>query len=142
MWNTEWDPFRPLLLWDDRPFGNALRSRSPVRRARQAFPPVNVWENEEGAVITAELPGIAAKDFDISVDGTVVTFEGKIPERKPEGTLVRQERANGGSFARSIDLGFPVDQEKVDARYKHGVLEIMVPKAASAQRKKIAVKAG
>ncbi len=107
-----------------------------------AFPALNVWQNDEAAAITAELPGVEPGDIDIQVKENVLTLSG---ERKapalPEGaTWHRQERAFG-RFTRAIRLPFRVDPEKVEARFADGVLRIAVGRPDEDRPRRIEIKA-
>lgn len=106
------------------------------------YPAVNVWMNDESAVITAELPGVDVKDLDISVVGETVTLSG---ERKGEDlpkevTYHRQERG-AGKFSRTIDLPFMVESGKVQATLEKGVLRVLLPRSEKDKPRKVTVKA-
>jgi HSP20 family protein len=105
------------------------------------YPSLNVWTNEDGAVVTAELPGIAPEDIDISVEGSTMTLE---VSRQPEaleqgGTYHRRERRHG-RFSRSFQLPFQIDAKGVEAISEKGVLHISLPRAEEEKPKRIAVK--
>lgn len=107
------------------------------------FPAMNVWTDENGAVLTAELPGVSIEEIDISVERDTLTLRGK-RERKAleEGaTYHRRERRFGG-FHRAFHLSFQVDPDQVDAEFKNGVLSILLPRAEADKPRKIAIKAG
>jgi HSP20 family protein len=105
------------------------------------FPAVNLWSGDEGAVLTAELPGIDPADLDINVSGSTLTLSGKRQPEKVGDKVVfhRQERAYG-QFVRSIDLPFTPDTAKVEALYDKGILLLHLPRAEADQPKKITVK--
>ena len=115
---------------------------SGLRRPFAAeFPPMNVWANEQGVLVTAEIPGIQIGDLDIAVSGGTLTLKGGRKLEAPEnGEYYRQERSTG-SFARTLELPFPVDAEKVEATLTNGVLEIKLPRAEADKPRKIAVRA-
>jgi len=107
-----------------------------------AFPPLNVWEEDDQVHVTAELPGLNLNDLEMYVTGgNQLTLKG---ERKPctpeKGVWHRQERAFG-SFSRSLTLPFAVDADKVEARLENGVLQVKLTKHESARPRKIPVKA-
>lgn len=109
--------------------------------ARAAFPPLNLYETPEAFVLTAELPGVAPEDLEVSLEGSTVTLRG---ERKAppadEASVHRSERLTG-SFQRAIDLSVTVDGDKVEAVHRHGVLTLRLPKAAEHRPRQIRVKA-
>ncbi len=107
-----------------------------------AYPAVNVWTNQEGVVVTAELPGINPDDLNISVLGNILTLSGKRePEAIQEGGKVHRRERGYGQFTRSIQLPFDVDANKVEATYQNGVLTVSLPRLEEEKPKKIAVKA-
>jgi HSP20 family protein len=117
------------------------RSYAPRLRSAPSFPAMNVWVNEDGVMITAELPGVSPEDIDISVIGETLTLTG---ERKPdlledEVRYHRQERGYG-KFTRSLELPFRVNANAVEASFNKGVLNIALPRAEADKPKKISVK--
>jgi len=110
------------------------------QRPTQDYPAVNIWESMESAVVAAELPGIDADKIAIEVTGDILTLSGttKINALKEGETYLRQERIQG-SFNRKIQLSFPVDTQKVEARYEKGVLSITLPRLKESLPKKIKI---
>jgi HSP20 family protein len=110
--------------------------------AAPAFPPVNVWEENDQVVLEAELPGLELKDLEIFVTGgNQLSLKG---ERKTplseKAVWHRQERAQG-VFQRTLTLPFAVDADKVEARLENGVLRVNLAKHESARPRKIQVRA-
>jgi HSP20 family protein len=105
-------------------------------------PTIDVSETDNEVDVKMDLPGMKAEEIDIQVHNNVLTIKGDRKEEKEvkERTYHRIERRSG-SFARSIVLPSVVDENKVDAEYKDGVLKICMPKTKEAKAKKIAVKA-
>jgi HSP20 family protein len=105
------------------------------------YPAVNVWENADQVFVEAELPGLDLKDLEIYVTGgNQLTIKGERKQATPEkGVWHRQERGFG-SFVRTLTLPFPVNADKVDARFENGVLLIKLAKHEAAKPRKIAVK--
>jgi HSP20 family protein len=133
----EWDPFRELERMQrgmDAVLGRANDSYAP------GFPQIDVWANEDGAVVTAELPGIEPDRLDISVVGDTVTLSGSRSVDAPDEAdkWVRRERGHG-AFERSIRLPFQVDADAVAAQFKHGVLAVKLPIADVERPRRIEV---
>jgi HSP20 family protein len=107
------------------------------------FPAMNIWTDEDSAVVTAELPGVSIEEIDISVEKDTLTLRGRRqPEELDEGvTYHRRERRFGG-FNRAFRLPFQVDAANVEAEFKSGVLSIVLPRAEADKPKKITIKAG
>jgi HSP20 family protein len=98
-------------------------------------PSLDLTETEKEIVVTAEMPGLDDKDFEVNVSGDVLTLKGekKAEHEHRNGDAYYMER-RFGSFSRSVRLPFEPQDEKVDARYEKGVLTIRVPKPADMQR--------
>lgn len=110
-------------------------------RVAPRFPAINVWTNEDGAVITAELPGVEPDDIDISVVGDNVTLSGtRQPNELKEGERYHRRERTYGNFTRSFQLPFTVESDQVEALFEKGVLHISLPRAEADKPKKIAVK--
>jgi len=106
-------------------------------------PKVDVTENEKEFNISAELPGMDDKDIDVSLQNDMLTIRGEKKEEKEDKgkDYYRMERSYG-YFSRTIPLPVEVETDKVDAKFKKGVLTITLPKTAKAvaETKKISVK--
>jgi HSP20 family protein len=104
-------------------------------------PAVNVWEQESGFVLEAEVPGFALNDLEILVEGTEVVLRG---ERKPEtpaanSTLHKRERWFG-KFERRLEFPIEIDAEKAEAVVRDGVLTLTLPKSPVSAPRKISIK--
>jgi HSP20 family protein len=115
----------------------------PVSSFSFSAPAIDMSEDDKAYKITAELPGLDAKDVDVSVSGNTLVLKGEKRQEKEEKNknYFFSERAYG-SFQRSFELATTVDREKIAADYSKGVLTITLPKTAEAQKqeKKIEVK--
>jgi HSP20 family protein len=126
-----------------RDLNRLFEDYSPANRVRRApaYPALNVWNNEEGLIVTAEVPGLRSEDIEINVVGDTLTLSGvrKPDEMTETGRYHRQERGNG-SFHRSVQLPYPIDVAKVDATFRNGVLNVKLPRAEELKPRKIKVK--
>jgi len=154
---TGWPPFESLRqeidrLFDDFglsfrwPFGRSRFTAEPLfgrRTVLAKMPAVDVVETEKAYEITADLPGMDEKDIEVKVADGVMTIKGEKQEEKEERTknYYLQERSFG-SFQRSFELPESVDPDKIEAKFKKGVLTITLLKRPEAQKpaKKIEVK--
>lgn len=132
-------------LFDDFFGGFDLSPWAPVeRRLAAAFTPhVDVSETDKEIKVSAELPGMDEKDIDVSITRDALTIRGeKKEEKEDKGKDFYKMERSYGSFTRSIPLPVEVDTDKVQATFKKGVLEIILPKSAKAiqETKKIPVK--
>jgi HSP20 family protein len=143
---VSWDPFRDLRSIQDR-FSRAL-SGTPGRRDRDEemslgawLPPVDISEDKDKIVLTAELPGFDENQVEINMEGNVLTIRGerKFEEEKgDERNYHRVERAYG-HFLRSFTLPPNVDRENIQARFRNGLLEIELPKREEAKPRQIRI---
>jgi HSP20 family protein len=110
--------------------------------AAPAYPAMNVWTHEEGVVVTAELPGVAPEDIEISVVNETLTVSGARQPDAVEGATYHRRERSQGRFTRSFQLPFRVESDQVEAAFERGVLHITLPRAEADKPKKITVKAG
>jgi HSP20 family protein len=106
------------------------------------FPSVDVSETDKEIHVTAEIPGLEAKDLDVSLSGSNLVIRGeKKAEKEEKGEQYYHKESSYGAFHRSIPLPAEVEEDKIEATYKKGVLKISLPKSPEAQkvRKKITV---
>jgi HSP20 family protein len=103
-------------------------------------PKVDVVDREAEIVVRAELPGVEKKDIDISVGEDNVTIKGatRHEEKEEKGDYYRCEISRG-SFSRTVALPADVDASKAKAAFKDGVLELTLPKLATARRHTVRV---
>jgi len=111
-------------------------------RAARSYPLLNIGEDDTNIYVDALAPGIRPDTLNVSVTGNQLTISGqKIPlpeEVKPED-IHRTERS-AGQFVRSVSLSAVVDREKIEASYKDGVLQIVLPKSDEARPKQVQVR--
>ena len=105
------------------------------------MPRVNVRENDDMITLTFEVPGMDKGDIKIVVEDNILTISGerKFTDEKSEDNFVRAEICSG-SFSRSFTLPDTVDEQKVSADYKNGLLEVTLPKKEEKKPKQIEVK--
>lgn len=117
---------------DDFPFSTRLVARP----AMDFLPKLDISETETEYKVTAELPGMEEKDIQIRLekDTLVLSGEKKTETEEKEKTYHRVERSYG-SFERVIPFDTQLDEDKVSAVFKNGVLTITLPKAGDAIRK-------
>jgi HSP20 family protein len=124
----------------DQLFSDYLPRWSAWEAGPSAYPALNVWEDDSNVTVEAELPGCTIEDLELSVLGTQFTLRGERKFEVKEGwTCHRQERPTG-SFVRTIELSAPIDADKVQASFKHGVLTVTLPKAEAAKPRRIEVR--
>lgn len=126
----------------DRVFGPISFDGRPFPQVA-AYPPLNLWEDEDNFYIEAELPGLKNEDIDVSVtEGDQLTISGSRTPIAPNGGSWLRQECGYGRFSRTITLPAEVDANAVEAKYEAGVLTLTLPKMEQAKPKKIVVQAG
>ncbi len=139
---TLWRPFQDLRKEIDKLFQEFFgRSYFPERwESIEWAPAMDVSETDAEVIVKADLPGVDPEEIEINLVDNVLTIKGekkREAEEKKEN-FYRIERYYG-SFMRAIQLPAEVDEEKVKASYKDGVLKIILPKKASPKGKTIKI---
>jgi HSP20 family protein len=117
----------------------ATPNREETRsQERYVTPPVDIYENQDGLVVKADLPGVAKDGLDVRVENNLLTIRGKAQHIAPGDSVYREYGLL--NFFRQFELNERVDQEKISAELKHGVLTLHLPKAEEAKPRKIDVR--
>lgn len=118
--------------------GGAEVNESPQRLL--FTPPVDIYATTEGLVLLADLPGVSTGSLELQIQDNKLTLLGRCQPVAPEGGVLRHKEYEEGDFLRSFILSEDVDHERITARLTHGVLEVVMPRAARAAPRKINVK--
>lgn len=109
--------------------------------ADRAWPAIDVAETDDALRVRAEVPGCKPEDIDISVHGDTLTLSGEKKEsREDTGDGFYHMESTYGSFRRDIPLSAEVDQDKIEAVVKDGILSVTLPKAEKSKAVKVKVK--
>ncbi len=149
---TRWEPFREMRrdMRQMRRFRHAMdRLLGPWEigsaewpALAPAYPPVNMWEDNDFVYVEAELPGLKLPDLEITVAADdQLTLKGTRESAAPEKVEWHRQERGFGSFERIITLPVSVDAGKVEARLENGVLTVKLAKSPAAKPRKIPVKA-
>lgn len=103
-------------------------------------PVVDVTETDEEFQISADLPGVEKKDVKLSVENGVLLISGRREQEEEKGKRHHKIERAYGSFARSFTMPDVVDEQKVTAEFKNGVLTVRLPKSEKARPKSIEVR--
>jgi HSP20 family protein len=119
----------------DQVFGEAVREAAWV-------PAVDVREEANRFVVRADLPGVKAEQIEVTADKGVLTLKGeRSTEERTEDTRYQRIERTYGKFERRFQLPEDVQQDAIEARFSHGVLELSIPKQAKAEPRRITVAA-
>ena len=102
---------------------------------------MDVIEDDTTYVVTADMPGISRDEVSVTIDKNVLTVsaESKDEVSQNERKVLRHERYSG-KYARSLRLGEDIDEDKVSAEYRDGVLRLVIPKKATVAPRQVEVK--
>jgi len=102
---------------------------------------VDVTENDAGYVVRAEIPGVRKEDINVAVDGNQVEISAEVKHEKEvkDGQKVLRSERYYGKLYRAFALGHDLDEGAIQAKYSDGILELALPKKASAAAKRITI---
>jgi HSP20 family protein len=145
---VRWDPLRELEEVSNRL--NSMFSRSSLATSENGkdtmttfdwAPSVDISETADEFLVKAELPEVKKEDVKVSLDGGVLRIEGERKQEKEEkGKKFHRVERSYGSFLRSFSLPENIDDAKVQAEFKDGVLNVRLPKSQQAKPKSVQVK--
>lgn len=128
-------------LFDDR-FRRMFETFEPLWAEPMGWaPPLDFYETKDEFILTAELPGMKSDEVDVSIENNILTLTGEKhfeEEREEDKRHILERRY--GSFQRALTLPASVEEDKVFAEYKDGVLTLTLPKSAKAKGRRIAIK--
>lgn len=108
-----------------------------------AYPPVNIYQNDDGLLVYARVPGLHAENIELTVTDDLLTIAGNVQDDSAQASdatgYLRNERSSG-QFQRTIRLPYVISADKVEAIVKDGILRLVLPRAESDKPRKIAVK--
>ncbi|CAG8534938.1 4699_t:CDS:2 [Paraglomus occultum] len=139
--------YDPTELELDRLFDQFIRDLGTTRRGRRQgggqrkyVPSIDLYEQDNEYIVTAELPGLDKNDINVEVreNSLILSGEAKRHEKYAQNKAHIQER-RWGRFSRTIDLPKEIKSTAIEAKYKDGVLELTIPKSEAAQPKKIKI---
>ena len=145
---TRWEPYREIATLQDRlnrAFGSAFgRSERDDELSLASWaPPVDIAEEKDRIVITAELPGFQEDQIEIQSENGMLTLRGERKfEKESDGKSYHRVERSYGQFVRSFALPNNVDREKIKADFSNGLLRIELPKREDAKPRTIRITAG
>jgi HSP20 family protein len=101
-------------------------------------PQVDIWENDKGLTVVADMPGVSANGLNIDLNDNALTIHGHV-DSPHEGRKILAQEFEVGDYYRQFKLSEEIDKEAITASIKDGVLTVTLPKQAPAQPRKINV---
>ena len=109
-------------------------------KPRSVFKPdVDIMEQKDDTVLTADLPGVDERSLDITLEKSVITIRGAVAPEIPAGFRLVYGEYAVGDYERAFTLSDEVDKDRIQATVKNGVLKLVLPKAAAAKARRISV---
>ncbi|WP_250126071.1 Hsp20/alpha crystallin family protein [Chroococcidiopsis sp. CCMEE 29] len=143
---TRWEPFREIDTLQrqmNRLFDSLATTDGGENASFSFVPAAEMQETEDAIHLRLEIPGMEAKDLDVQVTAEAVSINGeRKSETKTEDKGVTRSEFRYGKFQRVIPLPARIQNDKVQAEYKNGVLNLTLPKAESEKNKVIKVNLG
>jgi HSP20 family protein len=133
---SSWGPFREMMR---TPRWRGLADESAARA--MVMPAIDISEDDDSYVVTAELPGTKKDDVTLELHENVLTLRGeKRNEREEKKEHSRYVERTYGSFSRSFRLPANADGDHIKASFEDGVLSVTIPKAAEAKPRTVDIK--
>jgi HSP20 family protein len=136
------------MLFGRDPFQDLRRLHGDITRVLGApartpdYPALNAYANQDGVVITAELPGVAPQDLDVTVHRETVSIRGMRNDYAADARGYHRQERRQGNFLRVVSLPFVVDTTKVAAEMTDGVLILSLQRAEEDKPKRVSVSSG
>ncbi len=118
------------------------KGQEQTRPGRYFVPDVNIYEFENSLKLWADMPGVREKDVDINLKDRILTIVGKVAMDMYSGLRPLYTEYNVGNYYREFALNEQIDESKIKATLRNGVLELELPKKEQAKPKRIEVQAG
>lgn len=125
-----------LQVQQKREVQQKQESTSP---SRQFMPVTDIFETDQALSLIVEMPGVKKENVDVQVENDVLTIQGRIDFSNYEGLQPVYTEYNVGDYTRSFQLLSKIDQGKIKAQLRDGVMTLVLPKAEKAKSRKIAV---
>lgn len=140
---SRWDPFHEAVTLReamDRLFEDSF---VPSRRREQAMErvwrlPLDAYVTAEEIIVLADMPGVNPESVEITIEGDTLTIKGERPAPLSNVDYVMQERT-AGKFQRTLNINVPVNADKAEANFEHGLLTLTIPKAEAIKPKTIQI---
>jgi HSP20 family molecular chaperone IbpA len=107
--------------------------------ARVFLPVTDIFETDEALTVVLEMPGVGKESVEVGVENNVATITGRIDFSKYEGLRPLYTEYNIGNYSRSFRISSEIEQERIKAELKDGVMTLVLPKAEKAKPRKIKV---
>ncbi len=115
-------------------------TKGAVEQKRVYRAPIALYENGDVYTVIAELPGADEKAIQVRLDKGVLTIEAPLKLELPPGSRARYSEIRLGDFRRTLDVSDEIDDERIEATFRNGLLRLTLPKSKAAKARKIPIK--
>ena len=116
------------------------KAQEPTTPMRAFLPTTDIFETDDALTVVLEMPGVGRDNIDVSVENGLLTVEGKINFNKYEGLQPLYSEYSIGPYRRSFRISSRIDQDKIRADLRDGVITLVLPKAEEAKPRRIEVR--
>jgi HSP20 family molecular chaperone IbpA len=116
------------------------KAQEATRPTRAFLPTTDIFETEDALTMVLEMPGVDRDNIEVSVENGMLTVEGKINFDKYEGLQPVYSEYNIGPYRRTFQISSRIDQDKISAEMRDGVITLVLPKSEEAKPRRIEVK--
>src|SRR5215211_3237015 len=117
----------------------ADKSQEPTMPLRHFLPDADIFETEQALTVVLEMPGVDRENMEVTIEDNVLSVEGRVDFSKYAGLQPIYSEYNIGNYARSFRIASQIDQSKISAEVKDGVMTLTLPKAESAKPRRIKI---
>ena len=107
--------------------------------SRVFVPVADIFETDQALTVILEMPGVSKDSVDVNVETDVLTIEGRVDFSNYDGLQPLYTEYNVGNYARIFQLSSKIEQDRISAELKYGVMMLVLPKAEKAKPRKINV---
>lgn len=145
---SRYDPFREALSLRramDELFAQSFVHPGWVRTSQEMFTPMDVQQTDQGYQVRVAMPGVKPEDIEVMVQQNTLTIKGHYQSSTPQeesqgrqGNWVMRE-IRSGSFERSVIFDRPIDPDKIQTHYEHGILTLTIPVSEASRPRRISI---
>lgn len=117
----------------------AVPENEPVGEQFVFTPPIDIYENENGLVLHADLPGVSSETLELQVQDSKLTLFGHVKPDIPESARLLHKEYEVGSYLRSFILSDQVDYDNISASLNDGVLKVVLPRTPQSEARRIPI---
>lgn len=134
------NPSNPSTTSNELPIPVPTSAADVEQPERLLFTPcIDIYDSDEGLVLTADLPGVTIETLDLQVQDNKLTLFGRVASNLPPNAKIVHQEYGVGDFLRSFILSDEVDHERISASMSNGVLRVLLPKAPTTKPRRIEV---